>query len=109
MKPTMERRPLETRVSCELNAFDDLLRELAFDLLGSGQHKITMDELLLQDDALLLDVRSKEKVQTLALPFSHDVTTLHIPTNDILKADNPATRNSEAPGVNAGICLKQTP
>jgi len=36
-----------------------------------------------QQTAVLLDVRSTEEVQTLALPFSHDLTCLHIPTPDI--------------------------
>jgi len=64
-------------------SFDDLLRELTFDFFGSGQHKITADKLLSLPNAVLLDVRSTEEAQTLALPFSHDLTTLHIPTNEI--------------------------
>lgn len=64
-------------------SFSDLLRELTFEFLGSGRHKVTMGELLSQSDAVLLDVRSREEVGTLALPFSHDLTTLHIPTNEI--------------------------
>jgi len=64
-------------------SFDDLLRELTFDFFGSGQHKITADKLLSLPNAVLLDVRSTEEVQTLVLPFLHDLTTLHIPTNDI--------------------------
>jgi len=56
---------------------------MTFDFFGSGQHKISMNELLVQDSAVLLDVRSTEEVHTLALPFLHDVTRLHIPTPDI--------------------------
>ena len=73
---------MDTR-SARPDAFGDFLRELTFDFFGSGQHKITMNELLLQDNAVLLDVRSTEEVQTLALPFLHDVKLLHIPTSDI--------------------------
>jgi len=64
-------------------SFSNLLREFTFDFFGSGQHKITVGELFSLPDAMLLDVRSTEEVQTLALPFSHDVVTLHIPTNSI--------------------------
>jgi len=64
-------------------SFEDLLAELTFDFFGSGQHKTTMDELLLQSDALLLDVRSTEEVQILALQAAHNIPVLHIPTNDI--------------------------
>jgi hypothetical protein len=62
-----------TRSPHEVDSFADLLKELTFDFFGSGQHKITMNELLVQDNAVLLDVRSIEEVQTLALPFLHDV------------------------------------
>ena len=64
-------------------SFDDFLRELTFDFFGSGQHKVTAGKLLLLPNAVLLDVRSVEEVQTLVLPFSNDLTTLHIPTNEI--------------------------
>jgi len=74
---------MTTQSECELCSFDDLLRRLTFDFFGSGQHKITVEQLLSESGAILLDVRSAEEIQTLALPFSHDVTTLHIPTNDI--------------------------
>ena len=70
-------------ISHEVYSFGDLLKELTFDFFGSGQHKITMNELLLQDNAVLLDVRSIEEVQTLALPFLHDIRLLNIPTSDI--------------------------
>ena len=83
MKCVLEMRALDTRSQYRSDAFGDLLRELTFDFFGSGRHKITMNELLVQDNAVLLDVRSAEEVQTLALPFSHDVTSLHIPTTDI--------------------------
>ncbi len=64
-------------------AFDDLLRQLTFDFFGSGQHKITVDQLLSESDWVLLDVRSTEEAQTLSLPLSYDVSTVHIPTQDI--------------------------
>ncbi len=72
-----------TQANQNFRSFDKLLKELTFDFFGSGQHKITADELLSLPDAVLLDVRSAEEVQTLALPFSRDLTTLHIPTNEI--------------------------
>jgi len=70
-------------MSNRLDAFDDLLRGMDFEFFGSGRHKITAEQLLSQADAVLLDIRSIQEVQTLALPFSHDLTTLHIPTDEI--------------------------
>jgi len=67
----------------DLPSFEDVLSEMTFDFFGSGQHKMTADGLLSQPDGVLLDIRSIEEVQTLSLPFSHDITVLHIPTNEI--------------------------
>jgi len=63
--------------------FDDLLKEMTFDFFGSGGHKMSVRQLLSGPDAVLLDVRSDEEIGTLDLPFSHDVTTLRIPTTEI--------------------------
>ena len=52
--------------------------------LWFGKHKVTMNELVAQHTAALVDVRStEEEVQTLAMPFSHDLTCLHIRPPDI--------------------------
>jgi len=74
---------MTTQSEHELRCFADLLGELTFEFFGSGQHKITINQLLSESDTILLDIRSIEEIQTLALPFAHDVTTLHIPTNEI--------------------------
>jgi len=73
---------MTTQHEQESRSFQDLLRELTFDFFGSGRHKVTPDRLFSIHNAVLLDVRSTEEVQTLALPFSHDLTTLHIQTNE---------------------------
>jgi len=73
--------PVESENGSRL--FDDVLRELTFDFFGSGQHKVAADKLLSLPNAVLLDVRSVEEVQALVLPFSQDLTALHIPTNEI--------------------------
>ena len=74
---------MATRSVHQPDAFGDFLRDLTFDFFGSGRHKISIEQLLAEPGAVLLDVRSPEEVQTLALQFSPDVTMLHIPTNDI--------------------------
>ena len=69
----------------ELYSFDKLISEMTFDFFGSGQHKISADKLFSQPEGVLLDIRSKEEVETLSLPFSNDITVLHIPTDEIPK------------------------
>jgi len=67
----------------ELHSFDELISEMTFDFFGSGQHKISADKLFSQPEGILLDIRSKEEVETLSLPLSNDITVLHIPTDEI--------------------------
>ena len=74
---------MATRSVHQPDAFGDFLRNLTFEFFGSGRHKISIEQLLAEPGAVLLDVRSPEEVQTLALQFSPDVTMLHIPTDDI--------------------------
>jgi len=71
---------MTTQKTC---SFENLLRGFTFEFFGSGQHKITVAELLSLPKALLLDVRSTEEIQTVDIPFSHDLTRLHIPTKEI--------------------------
>jgi len=64
-------------------SFDDLLSEMTFDFFGSGQHRVTGEQLLSQSNGVLLDVRSMREVQALSLTFTGEATVLHIPTNEI--------------------------
>ena len=64
-------------------ALENLLRELTFDFFGSGEHRITSDELFSTRGAVLLDVRSEEEVRVLSLGPAPDLTVIHIPTHEI--------------------------
>lgn len=61
--------------------FDEILRKSDLGFWGRGKHQITAAEffeLWQRDEAVLLDVRSPEEVQFLALPFA-----LHIPITEL--------------------------
>ena len=64
-------------------SFDELLRSMTFEFFGTGRHKISPEKLLDEPGAVLLDVRSTEEAETIALRFSHDLKVLHIPENEI--------------------------
>jgi len=64
-------------------SFEGVLSEMTFEFFGSGQHKMSVERLFSEPRGVLLDVRSVEEVQTLSLPFAHDLTILHIPTHEI--------------------------
>ncbi len=65
----------------ELHSFDTLLSGMTFDFFGSGQRKISADELFSQPEGVPLDIRSEDEVERLSLPLSNDITVLHIRTD----------------------------
>ena len=60
-----------------------LLRELTFDFFGSGEHRMTSEELFSTRGAVLLDVRSEEEVGFLSLGLGPGLRVVHIPTHEI--------------------------
>ncbi len=60
---------------------DDILRNSDFSFWSRGQHQVTPTDFFAQwekGEAVLLDLRSPEETQFLALPFA-----LHIPLNEL--------------------------
>jgi rhodanese-related sulfurtransferase len=62
--------------------FDEWLTELGLDFWGTAQHKVTpsqfFDRMRSGEEVVLLDVRSPEEAEYLALPLS-----LHIPIHEL--------------------------
>ncbi len=62
---------------------DDFLQSMTFDFFGSGKHKIAADQFFALDDALFLDVRSREELASLRFALQHHMPTLQIPIDEI--------------------------
>jgi len=66
-----------------MNEFVDILRAMDLEFFANGKHKITAEKLFESKDALFLDVRSKEEVESIAFPLKFQAECIHIPTNEI--------------------------
>ncbi len=66
-----------------MEVLDNVFAQMDLDFIGTAQHKIGAESLLSDCKAVLLDVRTLEEVETLALPFSHHLTCTHIPLHTL--------------------------
>lgn len=66
-----------------MDEFNKLLRAMTLEFFGTGSHKITPEKLFQTDDAVFLDVRSKEESESISLPLHHQVTAIQIPVDEI--------------------------
>ena len=67
-----------------MSEIENVMRSLTFEFFGGGKHKIKPIEFLAKDDALFLDVRSKEEANTLSFELlHHKIPVLNIPINEV--------------------------
>jgi len=64
---------------------EGILRQFTLDFFGRGKHKITPEAFFETENALFLDVRSREEAGSLAIPLSchENVESLNIPIHEI--------------------------
>ena len=53
------------------------------EFFANGKHKIAVEKLFESKDAVFLDVRSKEEIESIAFPLKFQAECIHIPTNEI--------------------------
>lgn len=66
-----------------MNELDMLLQGMTFDFFGTGKHKIEMETLLSSQNALLLDVRSRQEWESVQIRLENHISVLWIPIEDI--------------------------
>ncbi|HHL41034.1 MAG TPA: rhodanese-like domain-containing protein [Candidatus Bathyarchaeota archaeon] len=67
-----------------MSEIENVMRSLTFEFFGGGKHKIKPNEFLAKDNALFLDVRSKEEANTLSFELlQHKIPVLNIPINEV--------------------------
>lgn len=66
-----------------MNNFEKVISAMDFQYFGTGQHKMEAETFLASENAVLLDVRSKEEVETIKIPLLHHVEVLEIPINEV--------------------------
>lgn len=64
-----------------MNELNQVLREMDFEFLGSGEHSMSIEgmrKVLGNDHFVFLDIRSHKEVEYLSFPFA-----IHIPLNEL--------------------------
>lgn len=62
-----------------MNELERTISCMDFEYFGTGQHKINTETFINKQNAILLDVRAKEEVETVKLQLKHHLTVLEIP------------------------------
>jgi len=66
-----------------MNRFADILRGMDLEFFAGGGHKTTAGKLFESGDAVFLDVRSNEEVESVSFPLKFQAEYIHIPTDEI--------------------------
>lgn len=66
-----------------MDDLDGILKSMTFDFFGSGKHKIEMDALLAEKEAVFLDVRSRQEWESVQIKLAHHVRVLWIPIDEV--------------------------
>ena len=71
------------RKNYNMNDLEKVIKKMDFQYFGTGQHKMEAETFLASKNAVLLDVRAKEEVETIKIPLLHHIEVLEIPTNEV--------------------------
>jgi len=63
--------------------FENVLKDMDLEFFANGKYKITAEKLFESKDAVFLDIRSNEEVESIAFPLRFQAECIHIPTNEI--------------------------
>jgi len=66
-----------------MSDFEKVISKMDFHYFGNGEHKMEAEKFLASENAVLLDVRAKEEVETVKIPLLHHCEYLEIPTNEV--------------------------
>jgi|SRR6056297_1889776 len=66
-----------------MNDLEKIIESMDFQFFATGQHKVDPETFLKNKDAILLDVRSKEEMETVQFHLKHHVELLEIPAHDV--------------------------
>jgi rhodanese-related sulfurtransferase len=68
--------------------FEKVIQGMDFQFFGTGQHKIDAEKFLSLENAVLLDVRANEEIETVRFGLLHHVEVIEIPANEIPERKN---------------------
>lgn len=62
-----------------MDSLDEVLTSMDLEFVGSSRHKVGVEALLADKDALLLDVRTTQEAATVSLGFVYHLSVVNIP------------------------------
>ncbi|MBW1979691.1 MAG: rhodanese-like domain-containing protein [Deltaproteobacteria bacterium] len=64
---------------------DEVLKNMTLEFFGTGSHKISADKMLEKENAVFLDLRSREEAETISISLKHHagIIAKHIPINEL--------------------------
>lgn len=71
-----------------MNELEKVIEEMGFNFFATGQHKIDPDVFLKSKEAVFLDVRAQEELQTVQFHLKLHIPVLEVPLNEIPKRIN---------------------
>lgn len=66
-----------------MNDLEKTIQTMNFEYFATGQHKVEPEAFLKTENAVLLDVRSKEEMETVQFHLKHHTEMLEIPTHEV--------------------------
>lgn len=66
-----------------MKELESVLKSMDLKFFAEGHHKTTPEKLFATDNAVFLDVRADQEIETVSFPLKYHVTSLHIPTDEI--------------------------
>ena len=76
-----------------MDELERIIEGMDFKYFATAQHKTDPESFLKQQDAVLLDVRSKEETETLRFPLEHHISLLEIPMHEVPSRINEIPKN----------------
>lgn len=66
-----------------MNELERIISTMNFEYFGTGQHKISAENFINKENAILLDVRAKEEVETVKLNLKYHLPVMEIPFHEL--------------------------
>jgi len=66
-----------------MNELEKVISKMDFQYFGTGQHKISPEDFLKKENAVLLDVRAHEEIATIKLHLKHHFPVLEISFHEL--------------------------
>ncbi len=68
-----------------MEELNKVMESLTLEFLGSGTYRVSPQQFIAEKDAIFLDIRTNEEIETISLNLKYHQTVLRIPLNELPK------------------------